>query len=549
MRFMSRSLLAVVILAITLGLLAIAAGRVMNAVEERDAREDRKRPTQEREFSVNVAKLGTETANPVITAYGEISSRRSLELRSATSGTLIEISDSFRDGGFVAEGDLLFRIDPADAQSARDLAESAVKEAEAEFLEAEADVEIAQAEYEAALEQKALRDQAVTRQLDLKERGVGSDAAVEAARLSLSSAFQTELARKQAVAQAKARILRAEIGVTRAGINLAEAERRLAETNVVAPFDGILNNVASVQGRIVGTNEQLGELIDLEALELSFRVSNSQYARLIDERGRIRPVEVSATLDLAGAPITVSGSVDRASAEVGEGQTGRSVYAKIDPDDARVLRPGDFMRIDIAEPPLEGVSIIPATAASSDGTILLVTGEDRLEAAKVRILRRQVDSLIVGDAPEGREYVTKLQPQLGAGVKIKPIREGAVIEEQQMVVITEQEREAFIKRVEENDRIPTDAKTRILAQLQKDEITVEMYARMGGERATPTTPATSGSGDENIALDETRRAKLIAFVEGNNRMPADAKTRVLEQLKADQVPASMVERIESRMGS
>ncbi len=556
MRFMSRSLLAIVILSITIGLLAIAAGRIFSAVEDRNSREQRQRPQQEREFAVNVDTLTRTTASPVITAYGEISSRRTLELRAAASGTLIEISDSFRNGGFVQTGDLLFRIDPADAQSARDLAGAEVKEAEAELIEATAALDLAKAELDAATQQTALRDQAVARQLDLKERGVGSDAAVEAARLSLSSATQTELSRKQALAGAKARILRAELGQTRAAINLDEAERRLAETNVTAPFDGILNNVASVQGRLVNSNEQLGELIDIEALEIAFRVSNSQFSRLIDERGQIRPVDVAATLDLAGAPIEVTGRVDRANAEVGAGQTGREIFATIDPDDARVLRPGDFMRVDIAEPVLENVSVIPATAATSDGRILLVNDQDRLEEAQVRILRRQVDTLIISQAPFDKDFVTKLQPQLGAGVKVKPVRPDAVIEENKMVAITEEQREAFTKRIEANAYIPEDAKARILARLKEDEIPQDMFDRMnGGGRQNGNQTASDDAGEretngtENaIALDDDRRARLIAFVEGNSRMPADAKTRVLEQLKAEQVPAAMVERIESRMG-
>jgi len=213
------------------------------------------------------------------------------------------------------------------------------------------------------------------------------------------------------------------------------------------------------------------------------------------------------------------------------------------------------MRVDIAEPRLEGVAVIPATATTSDGKLLLVSGEDRLEEIKVKILRRQADSLIVGDAPEGRLYVTKLQPQLGAGVKIKPVREGAVIEDKKMVAITDEERERFTKRIESNAYIPKDAKARILKQLQEDEIPEDMYARMGGEgrgqgsgRPANGQSETASAGG-SIALDDDRRAKLIAFVEGNKRMPADAKTRVLEQLKADEVPAEMVERIESRMGS
>ena len=51
-----------------------------------------------------------------------------------------------------------------------------------------------------------------------------------------------------------------------------------------------------------------------------------------------------------------------------------------------------------------------------------------------------------------------------------------------------------------------------------------------------------------VELTDERRAKLIAFVEGNQRMPTEAKERVLSQLAEPQVPARVVERIESRMG-
>jgi membrane fusion protein (multidrug efflux system) len=64
--------------------------------------------------------------------------------------------------------------------------------------------------------------------------------------------------------------------------------------------------------------------------------------------------------------------------------------------------------------------------------------------------------------------------------------------------------------------------------------------RAGNDEA-PQAPAM-------VELSDERRAKLVAFIEGNKRMPAEAKTRVLSQLAKPQVPAKMVERIESRMG-
>ena len=45
-----------------------------------------------------------------------------------------------------------------------------------------------------------------------------------------------------------------------------------------------------------------------------------------------------------------------------------------------------------------------------------------------------------------------------------------------------------------------------------------------------------------------RRDKLRAFITASSRLPEDVKTRILTQLESDRVPASMVARIESRMG-
>jgi hypothetical protein len=51
-----------------------------------------------------------------------------------------------------------------------------------------------------------------------------------------------------------------------------------------------------------------------------------------------------------------------------------------------------------------------------------------------------------------------------------------------------------------------------------------------------------------VELTAERKAKLVAFVTANKRMPAAAKQRILGQLEKPKVPVQMVERIESRMG-
>jgi hypothetical protein len=112
--------------------------------------------------------------------------------------------------------------------------------------------------------------------------------------------------------------------------------------------------------------------------------------------------------------------------------------------------------------------------------------EDRLDVASITVLRRQGDDVIVR-APDlaGRDIVSQRTPFLGAGIKVRPLRPEARDSEEDL---------------------------------------------------------------DLVELDETRRARLVAFVEASESMPADAKERVLAQLQQDRVSARMVERIESRMG-
>jgi hypothetical protein len=270
-------------------------------------------------------------------------------------------------------------------------------------------------------------------------------------------------------------------------IALADAERRLADTEIRAGFDGVLSGVTLVEGGIVSSGESLAQLIDPKAVEVAFRVSTSQYTRLLSETGALVGADVTASIDILGVDLEATGRISRESAAVGEGQTGRLIFARL--NDAAGFRPGDFVSVRIEEPPLERVARLPSTAIDAANTVLVLGEEDRLEVAEVELLRREGNDVIVrARGLRGREVVSERTPLLGAGIKIRPIRRNS------------------------------DGAVQAAAE------------------------------PEMLSLDPERRAKLVAFVEGNQFMPAEAKARVLAQLKEDMVPARVVERIEGRMG-
>ena len=483
MRFLRQSLVGVFLAAMTLGLLAYAAQLIGGAVQDRMGKENRARPAQERVFAVNVirAEIGAET--PVLKTFGEVKSRRTLELRAATAGRVIELSEQFVDGGAVMAGDVLVRIDPANAQSTVSRVQADIADAQADGRDAMRALALAKDEQLAAQEQADLRAKAQQRQSDLLARGVGTAAAVEVAELAASSARQAVLSRRQAVTQAEARIDQATSALLRAEIALADATRGLADTTLIAPFDGKLSAPSVVAGRLVGTNERLAELIDPDALDVSFRVSTAQYARLLDLSGDILGAEVNVILDVSGVDLTATGQINRASAGAGEGQTGRLIFAKL--NDSVGFKTGDFVQVQVQEPAVENVVRLPSSALDASGTVLVLGSEDRLETIDVELIRRQGDDILVrGRGLEGRDVVEARSPLLGAGIVVKPLR---------------------------------------------------------GVNEIPAAPSM-------VELTDERRAKLVAFIEGNTRMPAAAKARVLAQLGEAQVPTSMVERIEGRMG-
>ena len=230
----------------------------------------------------------------------------------------------------------------------------------------------------------------------------------------------------------------------------------------------------------------MAQLIDPSELEVAFRVSTAQYTRLLDGEGRLIPAPATVRLDVLGGDLTASATISREDASVAEGQTGRLIFARM--DSARGFRPGDFVTLTVAEPTLERVALLPATAVGADSSVLVIGDDDRLTSATVEVLRRQGDAVIVrARGLGGVSVVAERSPILGVGIKVNPLRradDGAVI---------------------------------------------------------LTAP-------EMLVLTPERRTKLVAFVQANTRMPDDAKARILAQLQADEVPAETVERLESRMG-
>lgn len=413
MRTIARALAGLIIAALLLG---AGAFGLVRSLREAAPPETAARAERSYAAAIGVVSLGRVT--PVTTAWGRIRSWRTAQIRPAVGGRVVSLSDNLRDGAAVRAGAELARIDPADYMAAVAEGRLALREAEADAEEAAAAETAAAAELRAARRQVALRAAARDRLTNLTGQGFASGAALEEAELALAAAEQALAGFAQAETTARLSVARARIAAERAALALDEAERRLADTTLVAPFDGVIGEADVAVGDVLSANQTVARLIDPSALEAELRLSGAAFGRLLDAGGRLRQAPVAASLSLGGAALTVEGWLDRPGPTV-EG-AGRTVFARLEPGPDAVLRPGDFVTAEIREPALERVAALPASAATEDGRILLVDGDDRLREVVATILRREGDRLIVSGLEDGARYVAARAPQLAPGVLVRP---------------------------------------------------------------------------------------------------------------------------------
>ncbi len=183
-----------------------------------------------------------------VTDYGEwfgyLQGQKDTDIRARVGGFLI--SQDYKDGHFVKEGDVLFRIDSAlfEAELAR--AQGNLKAAEASLTSAEAS-----------------RDKA---QLDVEryEKLVKSSAVSEK---DLNDARQNLKAAKAAVEAASASVNQSKAAVAQAQINLDY-------TVVRAPYDGIIGTALASQGELVGSSTKLANITSIDPLRVDFSINS-----------------------------------------------------------------------------------------------------------------------------------------------------------------------------------------------------------------------------------------------------------------------------------
>jgi RND family efflux transporter MFP subunit len=284
----------------------------------------------------------------------------------------------------VRKGDLLVQIEKRDFQLRRQQAGAALSQARARLglaLTGEED-KVEPEKTSVVKEAKAVLNEATknrNRLVKLREQGIIADADVESA----EAQYQVALNRyEEALQEAKNRM--ATLLQRKAEFDLAEQE--LTDTEVRAPFDGVVEQRQTSAGEFLNLATPIITVVRIDPIRVRLEIAEKDAPRVrLENKVHVR---------LEGLAQALEGQVSRLSPVISAGN--RMLIAEADlPNPSGILRPGSFVKADIVVDERAPGVFVPQTAVTTFAGIQKIFVVEKGKAVEREIiLKRKRGNLV-----------------------------------------------------------------------------------------------------------------------------------------------------------
>ena len=382
-----------------------------------NSKTERPKPAlSEKIWQVAVITAQRQELSPTITLYGRIESPE--QLKAASPGGGIVESVLVRNGARVLQGQQLVTLDRRDFEAALLQAEADLRDIDNQIAELKVRHLANLASLETERNLLVLADAEVERLVKLKKQNLSADTALNSARSEQGRQQLAVTSRALDVDSYPSRLQILMARHDRGKAQLAQSRLAMSRSDVRAPFDAIISEVAVATGDRVSLGQLLISLFPLQALEIRAHlpinyIDSVQQAIANDTK---LDASVSNRSDLGRFPVLrLAGEAEA---------TGIDVYFAIDSIDTQ-LRPGELLPLSLKLPVESGVYAVPYQAIYGNSRIYVVV-EERLQAIEVSSIGQTRDAsgqvlvLIRSDAikPGDQISVTHL-PNAVSGLKVK----------------------------------------------------------------------------------------------------------------------------------
>ncbi len=414
MRFIPRALTGAAMMLISVSLIGAGVWRLTTAAPEagRGGAQTASLP------QVELIQLQPIQAQPQLSLQGRIEGARETRLSFAVSGRLDSLSDQLKTGLRVTQGQPIAQLDIREFERALRTQELNLSGAQSNLEELIARAEAAQIDANQSQTQVRLRQAQLDRLKDLQRQKLASQSEIETAELALNTAQQSLSSKRIAVINAQAAQARGQLEVERLQLALEQAKQDLSDTELRAPFSGVLTEVSVKPGDQISAGQSLAVLTDLSALEVSFSTQNPRVIRFLQPDAQAPlPLDTRVELSTGSLVWQQQGTLSRVASNGELASGGRQLFATLQPNPQTLLRPGDWVQVTVTEPARDGLAWVPSSALTDDDRVFVVE-DGRLRSQAIEVMQRTSTQVLI-DIPKGGQIVATVAPRFADGLPVE----------------------------------------------------------------------------------------------------------------------------------
>jgi RND family efflux transporter MFP subunit len=350
---------------------------------------------------VEVFTAKAEKVQMYIEAYGTVEPREALKLVAEVRGQIVDISSSFKEGGFAKKGTRLIQIDPRTYKLEVQRRNVQIKQAEAEIKRLQQEVLNLQARIKIAKSDVSLAEGEYFRLKKLIDRKVIAQSTVDKAEQQYLASLQRlqTLENQLALTGPQKEQLLAQRDLTK--VLFQEAQLDLERSGIIALFDGwVLEKTVEV-GQHVNVGQNMGRIYSAGDLDIEVRIPVKDFKWFPADLNLGAAVEADIIFETDGAQRTWNGRVSRIKAEMDDRTRTLPMVVEVDEASGPAenqgslrLRPGMFVRVKIKGKAVDQAFVLPRYVVYP-GDIVYTVEDNRLKIKPVNVLRAYKDSVIV----------------------------------------------------------------------------------------------------------------------------------------------------------
>ncbi|BES70597.1 hypothetical protein RE428_16150 [Marinobacter nanhaiticus D15-8W] len=340
----------------------------------------RQQPAERSKRLVEVQVAERQPHTVTVTAWGQVTPSRSLNLTPRVSGRVTELARDFEAGSVLAAGEQLLQLDAQDYELSLTRARSALTQAQADLTLEQGQQAVAQREYEL----------------------LGED---------VSDAERALILRRPQLDTARAVVASAEA-------DLADARLDLQRTEIQTPFEALVLSRDVAEGAEVSTSTTLAELVGVKTwwVELSVPVNALKWLSFPGQGSEGSTVTLRYE-SVWPSHVTRQGRVVRLLGQLEEGGRMAQVLVAVDDPLARLpgnedqprLLLGAYIRGEIQGRTIEGAVALQPEWIHANNTVWLMDENDGLAMRKVDIAYRDAERVLVTEGIEDGDRIVTSQ--------------------------------------------------------------------------------------------------------------------------------------------